>query len=292
MARRFIVGLAVLSLGVATPVFAQDEDEALAQDEGLGEGAEGSDSDGWGEDDASNDASQDAAQDAAGDEESAADDAPREWYFGPFFRWMFVPEFMLSLFLDEAPTVGNPSFGATATHRGDDLNVVLGLGYTSYAFEDAFRISGDPEEDTEWLDSSLGLVHVTASLLWETDLSDKVSIEYGFGMDLGIVTGELVRNEAYPSGDGYAPCVAPGVPPAPLGYCEAPDTFPTDAYDEDGAHYGVVEERVPPVAPVPILPHLAVSYRPTPEWQIKGEFGTALFFTLWLGVSVGYAPAL
>lgn len=251
----------------------EDESDEGDEDEGDEEEAEGEDE---GEEDEDED-------------EASEDSGPRTWFFGPYFRFVLVPAFIPQLFLDEAPTVANPAFGVNATRRGEPVHIVLGLGYTGYSFEDPFRASGDPVTDTEWVESNLGLIHATASLLWDTELSEQFGFEYGFGADLGIVTGELVRTEAYPTGGGgYAPCIGPLNPPtAPPGYCE-PGAV---AYDQNGAHYNVVEERVPPIALVPMIPHLALRYTPASEWVVKAEvaYGIVQF---WFGISAAYGPDL
>ena len=151
------------------------------------------------------------------------------------------------------------------------------------------QASGDPETDTEWVESDLGLIHLTGSVLWDTDLSEKFTFEYGVGLDLGILVGDLVRTEAYKSGSEFRKCVDP-LAPDPV-YCELPNNAVagTDAYDADGAHYNVVEKRVPPVGGAFMLPHLTLRYQPIPELAVKLEAAYGIV-QLWLGLSVAYAP--
>ena len=109
-----------------------------------------------------------------------------------------------------------------------------------------------------------------------------------------LLLGDVVRTEAYrPNGD-WRRC--PGVIPQisdPVGgsYCGPPNALPTDAYDEDGEHYGVTEKRVPPVFASLMLPHLALRYAPITELAVKleGALGFPMFF---IGLSVAYAPEL
>ena len=216
----------------------------------------------------------------------ARPDGPRVWYIGPWFRYLIVPSFVLNLFLDASPTVASPAFGLNATMRGKTVSWVLGLGYTSYNFEDPFLAKGDPVLDTEWVDSSLGLLHATTSILWHSKLDRAFTFEYGFGADLGIVWGDLRRSEAYPYPSGkWAPCMGPGNPD--LSYCE-PGPVP---YDERGAHYDVEEKRIPPVAILPMLPHLALRMKPAKHWAAKLEAAYGIL-QLWVGLSVAYAPKL
>jgi hypothetical protein len=225
---------------------------------------------------------------------AATPEAAPTWFIGAYFQTAFVPSFMLKLFLDEAPTVTSVGFGVTATHRNKDgMSLVIGLGYSSYAFEGPFRISGDPELDTEYLTSSLGLLHLRGQMLWSTDIVENtLSFEYGVGLDIGVVLGQLRRSEAFKDAAGaYHACAGPGNPPSP--YCEAPINIAagTDAYNQQGAHYNVVEKRVPPVMLIPMLPVLALRYTPIPKLAIKldAAFGLLQFA---LGLSAAYGVNL
>lgn len=286
--------IAVLAILLsAAPVMAQDEDEDQDSD-----GVTGEDEAGEVEGDEEGNADEEAAeQEQKKDEDEQAGPAvPRHWFFGPYFRLVIVPSFLVPqvFVLDSAPTAVNPAFGANATFRGDSVHFVVGLGYTSYAFTGASRSKGDPIEDTEWVDSNLGLVHATGSMLWHTALSDKFAFEYGFGVDLGIVTGEMVRTEAYrPTPSSFAPCIGPLNPVPAGGWCELPQNVAagTDAYDETGAQYHVVEERVPPVALLPMIPQLGLRWTPAPEWAVKAEFAFGIA-QLWFGISAAYGPEL
>jgi hypothetical protein len=274
--RCMLTGLALSAWLSVSPAIAQDEEE---------EGAES------------------AEEEAAAEEldlpkeeaPAAASNEPPKWWFGAYLQGAFVPSFMLGLFLDEAPTVGNVGFGVTATHRNKDgMSFVMGLGYQPYSFAGPFRISGDPETDTEYLDSTLGLLHLRGQMLWSTEIVDNtLSFEYGVGLDIGVVLGEMRRSEAYrdPSGN-YQRCAGPGNPLTPSNYCEPTlGLGATDAYDADGAHYNVVEKRVPPVMLIPMLPALALRYTPIPELAIKldAAFGLMQFA---IGLSAAYGVNL
>jgi hypothetical protein len=308
--RRATRGIAVTALAIALTLapsswaLAQDDEDEEAEESGPAEDEDENPEDGdveeASEQDEGEEGEEDEAEEGEGGEtgEDEAEDSPlpaaRKWFFGPYFRYVFVPAFMLELFLDEAPTVANPAFGVAANYRTDDGPVFeIGLGFTSYAFEDPFRAKGDPVEDTEWVDSSLGMVHVTGSIMWVAEISDKLALDYGIGLDLGIMTGSLVRTEAYQGSGGWQPCDAAGQPPLAIGYCEFPNRqgIATNRYDEEGAHYGVEEERVPPVGLVPMIPHLALRFDPIEEFTVKLEaaYGIA---QIWLGLSAAYAPEL
>jgi len=223
--------------------------------------------------------------------EAEADDAnaSRTWYFGPFVRYTILPAFMLKLGLAEAPTVANPSIGIAANHRNPDgASFELGLGYTGLGFHGPMRAKGDPDQDTEWIDSSLWLLHATASIYWTAGIIDKLSFEYGLGIDFGLMLGELKRTEAYPSGGGYARCPGPILVPLPNSdYCANPPV----TYDKKGEHYGVVQEDMTPIGGNLMIPHLALRYEPIPELAVKleGALGFPMFF---IGLSAAYGPEL
>jgi hypothetical protein len=273
-------------LGASTYGFAQDE----AEDEESP--AAGSDDEAEASPEASPSGDAEAGPDQATKPDAAASGAAPTWWIGPYIEGVIVPSFMLKLFLDASPTVFTPSFGLTITHRNaDGFSWVLGLGYASYGFAGPFRATGDPEADTEYLDSSLGLLHARGMLLWSTEITHGLSFEYGIGIELGVVLGSLIRNEAYKDASGnYHACAAPNNPD-PI-YCELPTNPPpgelSNRYNMFGAHYGVKEERVPPVAAALMIPALALRFTPIEKLAIKVEAAFGLLqFTF--GLSAAYA---
>jgi hypothetical protein len=283
------LGLAIASVPVIASAQDTEDDEAPAWTKG---GAPTSE-----ETEETASASDDQAEEGDKTAEKPATIVPSEaptWWFGAYVNGNFVPSFMLKLFLDDAPTVSNVAFGFTATHRSKDgMSIVMGIGYAPYSFHGPFRISGDPDTDTEWLDSNLGLLHLRGELLWSTEIvPDKLSFEYGVGLDVGVVLGSMVRTEAYRDASGTAhPCVGP-LNPNPV-YCELPQNLAagTDAYNQHGAQYHVVEKRVPPVALVPMLPVLALRYTPIRELAVKLDFAFGLM-QFAVGVSAAYGVNL
>jgi hypothetical protein len=278
----------------------EDEDARDDSDEESDESDsdEDEDSDEDSEESDSDDADEDSDEDS--EEGDSDDDAfdPKErpkWFFGAFTRMVAVPTFMLELFLDAAPGVVNASGGALVNYVSDSFIVEFGLGYTSYHFAGPYRAKGDPETDTEYVDSTLGMVHLTGSMLWDAQFHKMFALEYGFGLDFGVITGSMKRTEAYPTGGGdYAACNSPlnpgNVSSTGLPYCEPTQSgADSDAYDADGAHYGVTEERVPPVMALPMIPHLALRFTPHRQVAVKLDFTYGIVqFTLGVSALVGF----
>lgn len=214
----------------------------------------------------------------------------RAWSFGPYVRYVVVPAFMLELFVDLAPSASNASFGVSARYRTPDGPFFdFGIGYAAYGFEGAFRAKGGTEAETEWIESNLGLLHLSGSIMWESELSKQFAFEYGVGLDFGIVTGEFKRTEAFGAPGAYSKCA--GVQrPAGI-YCTAPVTpgASSDPYNVRGEQYGVVEQSVPSVMALPMLPRLGLRYSPIAPLSLRAEasYGIAQF---WFGLAASYAP--
>jgi hypothetical protein len=224
-----------------------------------------------------------------------------QWYVGAYYRHTWVPTFLLKPIFERAAGVSNEGLGLIVSHASrSGITAELGLGYQGYHFEGAFNPNNSIVEDTEWVKSTLGLVHLTGSLLWPVRIQRQWSLEIGLGVDLGIVTGGLHRSEAYPRDGSFRACESAGNPSTagpdtdadgkPLAYCEQAfdrNGKPTDTSGANvsGAHYNDKETRVPPLMLVPMLPHFALRWDPAERVAIKLEaaFGLVQF---WVGASV------
>lgn len=226
---------------------------------------------------------------------------PREgyWFLGAFYRHVFLPEFMLNIFFDRSTSTNNPGVGAEVTYRKKNFDIIGSVWWQGYSGEGPFLGKGDPDIETEFNESSLSVIYAGATFLWSIPLSDIFAFEYGAGVALGYVIGDLERTEAYPSTgegsvDGYARCNGPNDPEEQSNYC-APTRSggPTDPDGEDGEHYGVLAQRWTDGGSVPNLflwisvPHLALRIKPIHQVMMRIEtgFSTGGFF---LGASTAY----
>jgi len=215
------------------------------------------------------------------------------WWLGGYFRHLEIPAYMTSPFFDRAPAVANNGGGVLATYRtGNGLNVIMGVGYMGYGFKGPFLASAKPDTDVELVNSDLGFWHLEGALLWDIEFHQVVALEIGLGLDFGVLSGKIKRNEAYARGGRLFPCAGPNDPneptPAPgaTRYCNTPQNGgATDPYNKEGEQYNVVEERVPPVMIFPSIPEVALRIQPWKYLAIKGEiaFGVVQW---WAGVSL------
>lgn len=227
----------------------------------------------------------------AGEQDSALD----RWWLGGYFRHLWIPPYMTDPFFRRAPAVSNNGFGLTATYRtGGGLNVVMGVGYMPYEFSGPFLADAQPVTDTELVRSDLALWHLTGSLLWDIEFHHTIALEIGFGIDVGLLTGEIRRNEAYLDDGSFRDCRGPLDPPnadpeAGEVFCDLPENGSgldgTDDVDDQGEHYDVVEDRVPPVILFPMIPHVALRVQPFKHLTVKAEFAFGVV-QLWAGVSL------
>jgi hypothetical protein len=219
---------------------------------------------------------------------------PHEAYYfvGAFYRHMIIPEFMLNLFLDEGSGSDFPAFGADVTYRKDGFDIVGSLWLARAEGQGAMRASGDPVQDTEFVETDLWVVFLSGTFLWSTSFNDWFAIEYGLGVGIGFVIGDVYRTEAYPGSDGdYVPCARPGDPANPS-YCEAPGIEAPNQCQDGAGHYGCNEGKwsdggdVPNVVPWLAIPHLALRFKPIKQVMIRVEGGFGLGF--FAGASAAY----
>ncbi|HSN98082.1 MAG TPA: hypothetical protein VLS89_07275 [Candidatus Nanopelagicales bacterium] len=287
-------GLALLSL--APPAAAQ-QDETETFDKDL--------------DDSLAAEKQAADEDAAGDrmpgekdkppppEAPAADmdpfEKPHERYnfVGLRFRNVIVPEFILDLFASGGRTVNVFTFGPEFSTRKDGLEMDLALSYADYSMDDTiFKGKSDGDEAYELVSSSMKIIYFTTDLLYEIPLDKekgRFSLLVGGGVGLGVVFGNLNRNQVYPGVTSPNPdepgdwrrCQGPGVPDA--FYC-----------DGSNDHYGDYAEpswfnggSKPVVFPWISLPQISFRYKPIKQLQTRVDLGFSIT-GFYFGASAAY----
>lgn len=160
-------------------------------------------------------------------------------FLGARYRAIVVPQFMLNLFADGGRTVVVHSFGPEFAIRKDGFEYNLGAWLAFYSMDDtAFKGKSDPTEAWELISSSIKILYLTSDFMWTHQFSPEWGLNYGVGAGLGIVFGDLHRNQTYPaSGDPnqdpntWTKCTDVGIPPNAISpghpYC-----------DNSNNHYG------------------------------------------------------
>lgn len=217
------------------------------------------------------------------------EDPTAPYYFLGVAYWhTFTPTFILNLFTDESTKTNNPGIGLQFTYRKDAFDIVASVYYQTYAVNGPFRGAGDEDTETEFIDSDLKMVAASVSFLWSTDFTDWFAIQYGIGLGVGGVFGDMIRTEAYPVGNGWERCVGPSNPPN--AYCD-----PTSVEDgEEGGHFGARARRWTQGGSVPnvwfraSLPHLALRFKPIKQLMIRVDGGFDLFSGFFVGGSLNF----
>lgn len=162
------------------------------------------------------------------------------WSFGFGYRHSFAPRGLIELFSKRAPSgIQIPQFQFELDRRLNGVDLIFALSYGDYSFYGPFQGNGDPVSETEIIDSSLRSVGASVSMLWSSDFNDVVALQYGFDLGLGVLFGDLVRTEAYPSTggphthDGWSPCVGPTSAGSP-GSAQATDPFDAARFPSSG----------------------------------------------------------
>lgn len=222
------------------------------------------------------------------------DNALKHWWFGGYYRHLWVPAFVTEAFLARAPDVSNDGFGAVATYRtGGGLNVEMGFGYMPYSFYGPLLARNSADTDTELVRSDLGFYHVTTSLLWDVEFHRMLALEIGLGIDLGFFSGNVVRNEAYfdQKAMQFAECKGPHMPDVRgangLSYCADPENGSgvSDPPDKRGEQYNQRDNHIPPVMLFPMLPRVGLRFQPIEYVALKAEFAFGIA-QMWVGASL------
>src|SRR5690242_10220341 len=121
-------------------------------------------------------------------------------FVGARYRAIIVPQFMLNLFADGGTTVVVHSFGPEFAIRKDGLEYNLGAWLALYSMDDtAFKGKSDPIQAWEIVNASTKIFYLTSDFMWTHQFSPEWGLNYGVGAGLGIVFGDLHRNQSYPA---------------------------------------------------------------------------------------------
>lgn len=130
---------------------------------------------------------------------SNVEEVPGKTYLfvGLRYRGNIVPKFMLNAFVDEGGTIYSNSIGAELDIRKDGFSFIPALTFTELGTGDLlFKQKDRPDIAANYslVNSSMKVIYATADLLWSTKVAKNVDFEYGVGLGLGVVFGDLVNN--------------------------------------------------------------------------------------------------
>lgn len=162
-----------------------------------------------------------AAKEEAKEESSPVEEKGKTYQFvGARYRAIIVPKFVIGLFADGGDTVVAHSGGAEFGIRKDGFEYNFGLWLAGYGMDPTpFKATSDGEDAWELVESKIKVLYLTADFLWSHPFSPELALNYGMGAGIGIVWGDLLRNQAFRQNGSFVPCSGPGDIRAPSGFC-------------------------------------------------------------------------
>lgn len=180
---------------------------------------------------------------AAADEAAIADalegvtEAPGKQYLfiGARYRNVIVPQFVQNWFADGGEGLYAHTPGVEFGIRKDGFEYQIFGQLAMFSLTDVpFKGTTDDNDAWELINSSYKILFLGSDFLWSTDeFAPGLSMTYGAGVGLGLVFGDLTRDQATPTGD----------PGDPNSYVRCPGPSVTNPFcDDSNEHYnGYVE---------------------------------------------------
>lgn len=243
-----------------------------------------------------------AKADAGKGGELIEDPLERYYFLGVRFRDVVVPQFMMEIFAQGGGTGNAWLIGPELSMRKNRTEIDIALAYADYGFGPAmFRGKSDGDIAYEIVKSDLKVAYLTFDLLYDIPIGESGMFSFliGGGVGVGIVAGDLYRNQAYPKGGTPDPsdpskweyCAAPNDPRGTFGgqvYCDdGNDAYPSGGKTEHSESSWADGGQKPIVLPWLSLPQVSFRVKPIKQLQARVDAG----FSIWgffFGLSAGY----
>ena len=130
------------------------------------------------------------------------------YFIGAHYRGTVIPKFMVNLFVDEGATFYSNNVGLEIEIRKDNFSLIPSLSYVEYGFDPVLFLekNKDASNPGNWssISSSLKAIYATLDVLWSTNLDSKkvAAFEYGLGLGVGVIFGNLTNNWVYQNNAG------------------------------------------------------------------------------------------
>jgi hypothetical protein len=289
----------VTAFGFASPARAAIDDMDDDEVEGGDEAAPSADEGGTAEpEEGDADAKSEAPGAAATGTALAADAWDRDalqFEAGARGRVMVVPKFLINAFgVEGGADLVVGGVGAEAGISQGPFEGLLGIWYAGYnTGQIPFKGPTDPPQGWEMIQSNLGMLYITADLMFRGKIARDWQWFVGGGLGVGIVTGTLKRNETYWStpggvaGDPYtqlALCSGPGMS-AP----GVPNTLECPGPIDANNRYDIVTGQSSDAWPVyPWLTYqMGVRYQPVKNFIARLDLGAGSS-GFWFGIGADY----
>jgi hypothetical protein len=247
-------------------------------------------------------------RDAAPDNGDTREDPGRKYYFvGLRYRGTIIPQAFENIFVDDGATIFSNTIGAEFDIRSNGNSMIPWIQYTDYNTGDIlFLQKGQPNNaaNRSVVNSSLKALYLGLDEYWSVPIVPaKVDFEFGFGVGVGAIFGNLNNDWVYADPKGplyaasngmhYSKCTSTSAPIA--------DQSPTSDGCDPGNHASskpvkvgsYVEPNwfnggsVPVIFPHISIPQIGVRIKPIKQLVIRVDVGLSLT-GVWFGTSVDY----
>jgi hypothetical protein len=226
------------------------------------------------------------------------EDPKKKYYFvGLRYRGTIIPQFIMNMFVNEGATVYSNTFGAEFEIRSGGQSMIPWIQYTDYNTGDMLFLQkgqADAPNNRTVVNSSLKGLYLGLDELWSVNINDHLDFEYGFGVGVGGIWGDLMNNWVFldPNGpyvgaDGrhYSKCT---MVTAAAGCAPSSHTDPSPAkvggYVEPNWFSG---GGVPVVFLHVAIPQFSLRYKPIKQLETRISTGFSLT-GFWFGLSIDY----
>ena len=120
--------------------------------------------------------------------------------FGLRLRNVRVPQGLIEVFVQRAPGgASNVGFGLEVSRRKGQFEVQLGLEYEKISIDKGIWVeNGDniPTDEPDYVEfDNFGWVTAELSFLYHTPIIPQLSVRYGGGAGIGVITGDVLRTD-------------------------------------------------------------------------------------------------
>ena len=240
-------------------------------------------------------------------------------FIGLRYRGTIIPSFLEHLFVNDGGTVYSNTFGAEIDFRTDGKSTIVWLQYTEYGFGNTLffqKGQDDAPNNYSIVNSSLKGIYAGLDEVWSTPIANHFDFEYGFGLGLGVIFGNLYNDWVFgadptvtastpgaiqgSNGSFYAPCNSTndgpllhqgtGANQVTLPYSSCSPLAHSNAQVSKVGNY--VEPNWFNGGAVPVIfPHVAgqLGFRYKPIKQLETRFSLGISLTgFWFGISADY----
>lgn len=245
------------------------------------------------------------------------EDPTKHYYFiGARYRGDLLPQFLENMFVDDGATIYSNTFGFEFDMRSDNHSTIPWIVYSNYDTGDIlYHQKGQSDITSNYSDvkSRLGAIYLGLDEMWSAPLDEAHhwDFEYGFGVGLGVLFGNLYNNWVYAdsagslhdsSGNSFSECPGPGStfpasPTATLMNQNPSGQNPCDPANHQNSQNtktGGYQEKnwfsggsVPVIFPYISFPQVSIRYKPVKSFEARLGLGFSLT-GFWFGLSADY----